>query len=97
MSIEIKEEKENKLFKRKEVRGVLRSEITPSRKEVLDLLSKKFSVSPEKIKIKSIKGNFGTKDFTIRANIYNSEEEKNILEIKKKKESPPIKEEAAAQ
>ena len=100
MTLKILEEKHNHLFKRKEIKAVLESEITPSRSHVLELLSKKFEVSPENIKIKGIKGNFGVKRFSIEANIYHSKEEKNIVELKKKKETRPsdveLKKEAAS-
>lgn len=96
MSLHIIEEKENKLFKRKEIRAAMESEITPSRNSVLDLLSKKFSVPSDNIKIKSIKGNFGMKTFTILANIYQSAHEKDALEVKKKKEGA-VKEVAKTQ
>ena len=96
MSLEIKEEKENHLFKRKEIKAVLHSEITPSRQHTLELLSKKFSQPVEHIKIKSIRGNFGSKDFAIEANIYSSEGEKDIVELKKKKEGAAKKGEKPA-
>ncbi|MEK6840374.1 MAG: hypothetical protein AABX79_00265 [Nanoarchaeota archaeon] len=86
MTLKILEEKHNLLFKRREVKAVFESETTPSRASILELLSKKFSVSPEKIKIIWIKGSFGVKRFNIEANIYNSKEEKDAVELKKKKE-----------
>jgi ribosomal protein S24E len=95
MSLKILEEKNNALFKRKEVKATLESEITPSRSNILELLSKHFSVSPENIKIRAIRGNFGIKVFNIEANIYESVEEKNIVEIKKKKETTIAKEASA--
>ena len=100
MTLKILEEKHNLLFKRKEIKATLESEITPSRAHVLDLLAKKFDVSPENIKIKGIKGNFGIKRFSIGANIYHSKDEKNIVKLKKKKEPRPsdveLKKEAAS-
>jgi len=80
-------EKENKLFNRKEVQINIKSEITPSHKEAKKLISEKFSTKPENIRIKKISGKFGTKVFTISANIYPSEEEKNKIEIFSKKEA----------
>ena len=87
MTLKILEEKNNQLFRRKEIKASLESEITPSRIYILELLSKKFSVFPENIKIKGIKSNFGVKNFKIEANIYHSKEEKEAVELKKKKES----------
>ena len=89
MEINIIQEKHNIFFNRKEIKAAISSEITPSRAHILELLSKKFSVPPENIKIKGIKGNFGTRDFSIKANIYSSPKEKNIVEVKKKKETRP--------
>jgi ribosomal protein S24E len=87
MSLKILEEKHNLLFNRKEIKATISSEITPSRAHILELLSKKFSTPIENIKIKGIRGNFGTGDFSIGANIYHSVKEKNLLEVKKKKET----------
>lgn len=89
MTLKIIEEKNNPLFGRKEIKAVIESEKTPSRAQVLELLSKKFSASPESIKILGIKGSFGVKKFSIEANIYQSKEEKEMVELKKKKETRP--------
>jgi len=43
-------------------------------------------VDSENIKIKTIKGSFGSRNFIIVANIYKSKEDMDKLEIKKKKE-----------
>ena len=91
MSLKILQEKDNRLFNRKEVKAALISEITPSRTHILELFSRQFSVPAEHIKIKKIKGNFGTKDFSIEANIYSSDKEKHGIELKKKKEGREVK------
>lgn len=80
------EEKENPLFNRKEIRFEVKAEITPSRTEILKLISEKFSTQIENIKIKKIHGRFGSNNFNITTFIYKSKEDKNKLEIKKKKE-----------
>ena len=85
-SINIIEEKQNPLFDRKEIKAEIEAEITPSREDILKMLSEKFSTKQENIKIKSILGKFGSRIFTIQANIYNSKQEKDKMEIKKKKE-----------
>ncbi len=84
--LKIIEEKENLLFNRKEIKGITESEITPSRAETLEVLSKKFKVPIENIKIKKIVGKFGSKTFNVEANIYSSEQDKEDIELKKKKE-----------
>ena len=95
--LKILEEKENPLFNRKEIKGSIESEIAPSRAEILEILSKKFSVPAENIKVKKILGKFGSKTFNVEANIYSSEKDKDSIELKKKKEKTPEekKEEAA--
>ncbi|MCK4552941.1 hypothetical protein KAT80_01940 [Candidatus Pacearchaeota archaeon] len=84
--MEIINEKENKLFNRKEIQINIEAEITPSHEEAKKLISEKFSTQPENIRIKKILGKFGSKVFEISANIYFSEEEKNKTEIFSKKE-----------
>ena len=86
MTLKILEEKHNHLFKRREIKASLQSEITPSRSHILELLSRKFETPKEAIKIKAIKGNFGVRNFSVEANIYDSIEEKNAVELMKKKE-----------
>lgn len=87
MEIKIINEFENKLFGRKEIKGTLDLERTPSRFEVLEFFSKKYSVPLENIKVKEIKGKFGVKIFDVKVNIYDSKEDKEKFEVKKKKET----------
>ena len=74
-------------MKRKEIAIVVKSESTPSNKNILQLISKKFSKPEETIAVKRIKGKFGENDFLINANIYHSSEAKEKTEpkIKEKK------------
>lgn len=85
--LKILKEKENLLFKRKEIQAVINSEITPSYANMAKLISEKFSIPEENIKIKKIKGKFGSSDFNIEMNIYASEKDKDDTEMKSKKES----------
>ncbi|MBW6442583.1 hypothetical protein K0A97_02255 [Patescibacteria group bacterium] len=87
MEIKITEKKENELFNRKEIKGIVEAKITPSRVDVTESLSKELSVPFENIKIKGINGRFGTKIFEINAFIYSSKEEKDKIELKKKKDA----------
>ncbi|MFH1801440.1 MAG: hypothetical protein ABH804_01240 [archaeon] len=87
MELKITKEKENPLFNRKEIIAEIYSETAPSRESVINLLAEKFSVNPEVIKIKKILGKFGSKTFELSANIYSSKEEKDSIELKKKKEA----------
>ncbi len=96
MEIKITEEKENALFNRKEIKGFIDSEIVPSRAETSKILSEKFKIPLENIKIKKIVGKFGSKTFSVETNIYASKEDKDSIELKKKKEEPEKKAEEAA-
>lgn len=84
--LNITQEKENALFSRKEIQGFLSSEVAPSNDEVKKLLSEKYSVDTDSIKIKNIIGRFGSKEFKVSASIYPSKEDKDNVEIKSKKE-----------
>ena len=86
MELKITEEKENALFNRKEIKGFIDSEIVPSRVETSKILSEKFKIPLENIKIKKIVGKFGSKTFSVEANIYSSKQDKDSIELKKKKE-----------
>ena len=90
MELKITEEKENPLFNRKEIKGNIKSEISPSRVEISRILAERFSVPAENIKIKEIKGKFGAKVFNIGANVYFSKKDKDEIELKKKKENVPV-------
>jgi ribosomal protein S24E len=96
--MEIKDihETKNLVFDRREFSAKLISEAAPSNKEVLTFLSKKLSVPEEGIKLNSIHGEFGSKEFKIKANIYKSKEEKNKIERKTKKELENEKKEIEA-
>lgn len=96
MGLKITEEKENALFNRKEIKGFIDSEVVPSRIETSKILSEKFKVPWENIKIKKIVGKFGSKTFSVEANIYSSEQDKDSIELKKKKEMPEKKTEETA-
>ena len=80
------QEKDNLLFNRKEIKIDVGAEITPSREEALKIVCEKFSCASEVIKIIRIGSNFGTKVFTIVADIYGSKEVKTSIAIKRKKE-----------
>ncbi len=86
MESKVVEEKENPLFKRKEVKMIVTAEVTPSHSEIIKLISEKLSANIEGIKVKKIHGKFGSKDFIVTANIYQSKEDKDNIELKTKKE-----------
>lgn len=82
----ILEERKNPLFNRREISVEVEANITPNKKETEKLISEKFSIPIENIKIKKISGKFGSRNFTITANIYASKEEKDKIEPKEKKD-----------
>ncbi len=86
-NFKILEEKENQLFNRKEIQVSIEAEVTPSNSDIEKLISEKFSTQIENIKIKKILGKFGSKTFTVFANIYASKEDKENIEPKSKKKS----------
>jgi ribosomal protein S24E len=81
-------EKENPLFKRKEVVITLHSSASPTSANIKKQIAEKFSSPEEAIKIKQINGNFGSNEFTIIANVYHSEKDKNKLEPETVKAKP---------
>jgi len=89
------EQKENPLFKRKEIKFSVDAEITPSHTDTRKIISEKFSIPEENIRIKKILGKFGSKTFTISTNIYESEQDKLETEGKSKKDAVAQEEESA--
>jgi len=87
MTFNILKEKDNHLFSRKEIQIEIHAEITPNKSDILNMLSKKFSVPEENIKVKKINGRFGSKEFIIDINIYKSKEDKDNTEIKTQKQA----------
>jgi len=81
------EEKENPLFKRKEVKFTINAAITPSHAIARKIISEKFSTLEENIRVKNILGKFGSKNFTISAHIYASEQDKLDTEGQSKKDA----------
>ena len=84
-NFKILEEKGNSLFNRREIKLSVEAEVTPSNVEVEKFISEKFSTPIENIKIRKILGRFGSNIFTILVNLYGSEEHKNGIESKLKK------------
>lgn len=89
MKTQIIQEKENPLFKRKEVQLNIEADVTPSKKEVAKILAEKFKTQEENIVIKKIHGKFGSKNFKVTAHIYASREDKDKVAEKDKKSKIP--------
>lgn len=82
MTITILSDKKNPLFDRREIEVNALLSVSPKIKEAEELIGKEFSANPENVKIKKIKGRFGSTNFIITANIYSSKEEKDKVETK---------------
>ena len=85
-TIKVTREFENPLFGRREVEVFVTSEISPKKTEAEKFLSEKFSANPDSIRVKKIEGKFGSNHFKIIANIYNSKEKLQSIEVFSKKE-----------
>lgn len=85
-SLKIIQEKTNPLFKRKEIYFEFDSNNVPSRLDAVKIISEKLSTKAENVKIKSIKGKFGSKKFHGSALIYESESEKDSIGKKRKRD-----------
>ncbi|MBI2044320.1 hypothetical protein HYT24_03075 [Candidatus Pacearchaeota archaeon] len=83
---EVIHEKDNPFFGRKEIIIKIKKETHPNQVEIKKTISEKYSSDPKHIKIKKISAKYGTKEFSVSAFVYKSEEEKKIVEIKKKKD-----------
>lgn len=86
METQIIKENQNPIFNRKEIELLIITDVTPKIKEAEEIIAEKFSSNPESIKVKKISGKFGEKKFTIIANVYDSKESKDKIEIKFKKD-----------
>ena len=85
--MEVETEKRNDILKRLELSLELESEINPNFSDVKKQLAEQFSKPEENINVSSIKGSFGRNSFLIKAVIYDSKEDLEIiknLEMSKK-------------
>ena len=90
MKIEIIKEINNPLFSRKEIQLNIEADVTPSRKGVMQLVSKKFSIAPENIDVKKILGKFGSKNFKVNVHMYASKQDKEKIVPKSKKKETEL-------
>ncbi len=85
-NLKILKQRENPLFNRKEIEVSIEANVAPKMQETEEFIAKEFSTNHENVKVKKIKGRFGSTNFTITANIYHSKEDKDKIEPKSKKE-----------
>lgn len=83
----IKETK-NDLLKRREIQVVVESKGNPGLAQAAKMVSEKFKVDENLVAVKELKSKFGRDTFLIKANIYESNENKSLIEpkIKSKKD-----------
>lgn len=74
----------NSLLKRREIVAVLDSDSNPGFSRVLEEIVKKFNVSVENVAIKKIVSGFGESSFVVEFFIYESAQDKEKIEPKKK-------------
>ncbi|MFH1500627.1 MAG: hypothetical protein ABIE22_01645 [archaeon] len=78
--MEIKDQKDNSLLNRKEVKFLVESVKNPSMEEARDFVCKEFKSDKGLTVIKGIKGKFGRNTFLVSAFIYNSKEDRDKTE-----------------
>lgn len=89
--------KENPLLKRKEITGEITfTGATPSNKKVQEELAKKLGAKPELVAIRHIYGAYGGEKATLEAYVYETKEQFDKVEPKKK-EKPAAPGEAPAE
>lgn len=82
--MEILQEKQNILLKRREVKIVVEAEKNPGMQEASKIISEQFKTPEENLKVSKIAGKFGRNTFLINANIYGNKEDKEKTELKTK-------------
>jgi len=85
-NLKMLKQRENPLFNRKEVEIIIETNVAPKISEAEAFIAKEFSSHADNVKIKKVKGRFGSNNFIITANIYDSKEDKEKIEPKSKKE-----------
>ena len=98
MDIAIKQQKENTLLQRQEVKGEITfTGATPSNKQLQEELSKKLGCPAECVAVRHIFGNFGGGKAAFEAVAYKTKEQFDKIEPKKKeKKAAPGEPPAAA-
>ena len=92
--MQIIQEKNNLLLKRKEVEATVDSAATPSKTEIAKLVGEHFKKDENCIVVDEVKTSFGTKQALIKAKVYDNIESKNKFETVSRKQKAKIAEEA---
>jgi ribosomal protein S24E len=80
MELEVLEKRENPLLDREEIKVRIKSDKTPSRKEVKELVTAKLGTSPELTLIRTIKNKAGTRNFDVEVFVYKNPSVMNVVE-----------------
>lgn len=86
MEVKILRDFYNALFSRREVQVSVEANVTPGKEDARDILSKEFSTEVSLVRIRDVKGKFGSRVFVITADIYDSKEEFSRVVKKTKQE-----------
>jgi len=81
------ETRENQLLRRKEISLVVESDVTPSKEKAAEYIAARLGVDKELIVVSSVEGKYGVHEFLIRAKVYDSKDEFELIEGKKKGEA----------
>lgn len=97
MKVDIKEQKENTLLSRNEIRASVNFEksVTPSNKDIAQKIADLTKSEVSLVKVKKIDCQFGQNSGTIEADVYTSKEAMENIERKSRKQRKLDKEEAA--
>jgi len=85
--MEILEEKNNNVLKRKEIKIIVEAGKNPTLDEAVEIVAKEFKAEKDNVVIKQVKGKFGRNTFLISSFIYDSKEDKEAIEPKLKKKA----------
>jgi ribosomal protein S24E len=77
-------DKKNLLLKRREVKIIVKDKSNPGNEKAKELIGKNFKADSNQIAIKNLKSKFGRDTFLIDAFIYDTEQDKIMIEPKPK-------------
>ncbi len=83
-------EVKNELLKRKELLFSFEAERNPGFEASKKIIVEKLKVAPENVAVRSVRGNFGSKEFVVEAFVYENAKDKELIEpkVKPKKVQP---------
>lgn len=75
---------QNSILKRNEIEYTIEAQSNPGFQKATELIAAELKVAPDTIALKAVRGNFGTNTFLIEAFIYDTAQDKERIEPKKK-------------